>query len=190
LVDVNLKVEGWIRDVFVNYVGQPVRSGQPLIAVFSPELEALQANLLGAIRARDQTPVAQSADGLEYASRLVDTPRQRLRQLDVAEEELHAIEGSGRPASTVVFRSPMNGVIVEKNVVKGMHAAAGEMLYRIADLSVVRRPHRQHISVSQRTDPDTQGADRAAKQFRAAQARDVCERESEGGRSAGSDCPG
>ena len=137
LVDVNLKVEGWLRDVFVNYVGQPVRSGQPLIAVFSPELEALQANLLGAIRARDQTPVAQSADGLEYASRLVDTPRQRLRQLDVAEEELHTIERSGRPSSTVVFRSPMNGVIVEQNVVKGMHAAAGEMLYRIADLSVV-----------------------------------------------------
>jgi hypothetical protein len=31
----------------------------------------------------------------------------------------------------------MNGVIVETNVVKGMRAAAGEMLYRIADLTVV-----------------------------------------------------
>src|SRR5437762_2472085 len=30
LADVNLKIEGWIRELYVDYTGQAVRQGQPL----------------------------------------------------------------------------------------------------------------------------------------------------------------
>ena len=137
LMDVNLKMEGWLRDVHVTSVGQTVRAGQPLFTVYSTDLEALQTNFVGALRARDQTPVAQSADGSLYADRLVMTPRQRLKQLDVAEEELKDLEQTGRVPPATVFRAPLNGVVLESHAVRGMRVEPGQTLYRLADLSVV-----------------------------------------------------
>jgi RND family efflux transporter MFP subunit len=137
LMDVNLKVEGWLREVYVTYVGQMVRAGQPIFAVYSQDLEALQTNLVAALRARDQTPVARSADGSLYADRLVMTPRQRLKQLDIADQELQELEQTGRVPPTTTFRAPMNGVVVENHAVKGMRVEPGQTLYRLADLSVV-----------------------------------------------------
>ncbi len=137
LTDVNLKLDGWVRDVYVSFVGQRVRLGQSLFTVYSPELDAVQANLISALKARDQPPIAQAADGSTHVDRLVETPRQRLKQWDVADEDVRVLERTRRIPPGVVFRSPMNGVVIEKTVMRGMHVEAGQTLYRIADLSVV-----------------------------------------------------
>jgi Cu(I)/Ag(I) efflux system membrane fusion protein len=34
---VHLKTEGWIDKLFVNYVGQKVEVGDPLLAIYSPQ---------------------------------------------------------------------------------------------------------------------------------------------------------
>jgi multidrug efflux pump subunit AcrA (membrane-fusion protein) len=136
--DINLKVDGWLRDLFVSYVGQQVKAGQPLFTVFSPELDALQTNLIGAIRTREQTPApGPSSDNLQYADRLIDAPRQRLKQFDVADEELGALEKTRQVPPAVTLRSPTDGIVIEKHVIKGMHVDAGQTLYRIADLSTL-----------------------------------------------------
>ena len=36
--DVNVKVEGWIRELFVDYTGQSVQRGQPLFTLNSPQV--------------------------------------------------------------------------------------------------------------------------------------------------------
>lgn len=136
LMDVNLKVEGWIRDVHASYVGQRVKRGEPLVAVYSPELDAVQSNLLTALRGREQSASGLAAD-TSYADRVVDAPRRRLLQWGVSEQEVRALEQTGRIPPAVVFRSPMDGVVVEKAVMKGSHVQPGQTLYKIADLSVV-----------------------------------------------------
>src|SRR5688500_451160 len=42
LTDVNVKLEGWIRDLRVDYTGQLVRQGQPLFTLYSPDLLTTQ----------------------------------------------------------------------------------------------------------------------------------------------------
>ena len=46
LVDVNLRLEGWIRDLYVDYTGQPIQKGQPLFTLYSPDLLATQQEYL------------------------------------------------------------------------------------------------------------------------------------------------
>ena len=50
---VHTKVEGWIDQVFVDYTGQLVKKGQPLMTVYSPDMLASQRELLLAAKARD-----------------------------------------------------------------------------------------------------------------------------------------
>ncbi len=135
--DVNLKLEGWIRDLYVDYTGQPVRRGQPLFTLYSPDLLSTENEYLLALKTRDQLQQSQIEDARTRADSLVDAARERLRLWDLPSEQIDALERTRKAEPTVTFRSPANGFVVEKQAVKGMHVMPGQTLYRVVDLSVV-----------------------------------------------------
>jgi RND family efflux transporter MFP subunit len=136
-LDFNLKTSGWIRDVHVAYVGQSVRAGDPLFSVYSLELDALMANLLSTLQVRDQMPASRPGDASEVDNRPLETARLRLKQLDVADEEVRELEKERRLPAGLVFRSPMSGVVIDKTIVKGLRVEPGQTLFRLADLSAL-----------------------------------------------------
>lgn len=137
LADVNVKLDGWIRDLLVDYTGQAVAKGQPLFALYSPDLLATTNEYVLALKARDQLNQSQIGDARERADQLVAAAKQRLALWDLSEEELRALAERRQPLSVVTFRSPVDGVVMEKAAIKGMHVTAGQTLYKVADLSVV-----------------------------------------------------
>src|SRR5579859_263695 len=66
VVRVHPKVEGWIEKVYCDFMGAPVKKGDPLVTVYSPELLASQKEYLLALKARE---VMQDGDGIVEASR-------------------------------------------------------------------------------------------------------------------------
>jgi Cu(I)/Ag(I) efflux system membrane fusion protein/cobalt-zinc-cadmium efflux system membrane fusion protein len=135
--EVNLKVEAWIRDLYVNATGQAVRRGQPLFTFYSPDLLATQNEYLLALHTRDQLRASPVSDARDYAERLVEAARTRLALWDIPADQLEALERTRQPVTALVFPSPVSGVVVEKQAVQGMRAMPGETLYRISDLSTV-----------------------------------------------------
>ena len=137
LTDVNVKLEGWIRDLRVDYTGQLVRKGQPLFTLYSPELLTTQNEYLLALKSRDQMQTSQVADAREYANRLVDAARQRLSLWDLSPEQLAELERTRQPVEAVTFTSPASGFVLEKTAIQGMHVTPGQTLYKLADLASV-----------------------------------------------------
>lgn len=137
LTDVNLKIEGWIRDLHVDSTGEFVRRGQPLFTLYSPELLTTQQEYLLALKSRDQMAASQVADARAYADRLVEAARARLALWDLSAAQIRALETSRQPQTAMTFRSPASGVVIEKTAVQGLHVAPGQSLYKLADLSVV-----------------------------------------------------
>ena len=144
--EVNLKVEGWIRDLFVDYTGQAVARGQRLFTLFSPELLATENEYLLALRTRDELvaalptqsePTPQLAQSRDYADRLVAAARQRLALWDLPEAQIRTLEETRKPQALMTFTSPANGYVIEKQAIAGMRVMPGQTLYKIADLSVV-----------------------------------------------------
>jgi len=136
LTDFNLKLDGWIRDVYVTGVGQRVRKNDSLFTLASQELTGAQLQYLAALRSLQTLPPAQLADR-EYQERLIETPRQRLLYWDVPPDQLTALQEKGSALEAITFRSPSDGQIVEQSVVRGMHVRSGDTLYKIADTAVV-----------------------------------------------------
>jgi Cu(I)/Ag(I) efflux system membrane fusion protein/cobalt-zinc-cadmium efflux system membrane fusion protein len=134
---VNVKVDGYIRDLYVDYTGQPVRKGQPLFSLYSPELLTTENEYLLALKTRDQLQQSQIADARERADALVNAARQRLSLWDLPPEDITALEQTREPRTAVVFRSPAAGFVAEKTAVAGMHVTPGQSLYKVADVSVV-----------------------------------------------------
>jgi RND family efflux transporter MFP subunit len=137
LVDVNLKLEGWIRDLHVNFTGQLIHKGQPLFTLYSPDLLATQNEYLLALRARDQARTSEISDAREYADRILDAARQRLELWDLPPEEIAVLDETRQPRQVITFRSPAGGYVIDKQAVQGMHVTPGQTLYKLADLSVV-----------------------------------------------------
>ncbi len=131
VVDVNLRVGGWIEDLYVDFTGRAVRKGEPLFTMYSPELLAAQGEFQVALRA------AQSGGSADDGTRLVESARERLRLWQMTDEQIRALEAGGEPSTTVAIASPATGVVVEKMAVKGMRVEPGMTLYRIVDLSRV-----------------------------------------------------
>lgn len=137
LADVNLKLEGWIHDLYVDYTGKLVQEGDPLFTLYSPELLTTQQEYLLALRTRDHLRESQIADAREYADRLVESARQRIALWDLPPDQIHALDESRQAQTTVTFRSPVTGYVIEKQALEGQHVMPGQTLYKIADLSRV-----------------------------------------------------
>jgi RND family efflux transporter MFP subunit len=135
--DINVKLEGWIRDLYVDYTGQAIQKGQPLFTFYSPDLFNTQREYLLALKTRDQMQSSMIADAREHADQLVASARQRLALWDVPAEEIRGLEEKGQAPEIVTFRSPVSGFVIEKQALKGLHVMPGQSLYRVADLSVV-----------------------------------------------------
>lgn len=141
LATVAPKFEGWIEKLFVDYTGSPVRRGQPLAEVYSPELFATQQEFLTLLKwktkpGEDDSPGAGSLLTRD-ADSLVEAARQRLRLWDISDEQIKAIEETGKPIRTMVITSPADGVVIRKEAIQGMRFMSGEKLFDIADLSTV-----------------------------------------------------
>jgi membrane fusion protein, copper/silver efflux system len=132
---VNVKFSGFMEQVQANFVGRPVRKGEPLFSIYSPELFAAQEEYLLALRTRRTLAQAggMSADG----ETLVAAARRKLELWDVPRSEIERIERTGEPSRTVTFFSPASGVLTKKDVVPGMRVNAGDMPFEIVDLSRV-----------------------------------------------------
>ena len=94
MVTVTTKVQGWVEKVYVNYVGEPVRRGQPLFEIYSPELVQTEQELLSAIEYARAFPGAEEAR--RRAEALVDAARTRLSYWDIPPEQI--ARARARPA--------------------------------------------------------------------------------------------
>ncbi len=133
---VNIKVPGFVERVYVNFVGKRVREGDALFSMYSPELLVAEQEYLLALRTRDAFAGGQgtlAADG----EALVKAARRKLALWDVPAGEIERLERTGEPDKTIIFRSPVAGVVTKKDVVDGMQLEAGAMPYEIVDLSTV-----------------------------------------------------
>ena len=137
LADVNVKVAGWIEELYVDSTGQLIEAGQPLFTIYSPELLTTQQEYLIALESRAQIRESQLLDARVYADRLVDAARQRLVLWDLPPDEIQALEDRGETQRTMLFRAPVGGFVIDKHLVRGQHVTPGMSLYTVADLSAV-----------------------------------------------------
>jgi Cu(I)/Ag(I) efflux system membrane fusion protein/cobalt-zinc-cadmium efflux system membrane fusion protein len=137
LKDINIRIDGWVRHLNVDYTGQRVRKGDPLFILYSPEILATQREYLLAKTTRDALAQSHAEDIQHHAEQLVEAARQRLVAWDIAPVDVAKLEESGTPDGLTVFRSPFDGLVLEKPVIDGMHVTAGQTLYKVGDLSVV-----------------------------------------------------
>jgi membrane fusion protein, copper/silver efflux system len=126
MAQIHTKFDGVIEQLFVNYTGEAVRRGQPLLAIYSPDLLSTQQELLLA-----------AANKTDFGRTLYEAARRRLLLWDMSAGDIDAVVRSGKAVRSVIIRSPVDGVVLNKTAVVGARVMPADTLYQIADLRTV-----------------------------------------------------
>jgi len=129
LTDITLKFSGWVGKLYADALGKPVKKGQTLFTVYSPELLAAQEEYLEIRkRIKNNSPTGK---------KLLKAAQRRLRFWSLSNQQIESLEKRGFAQEYVPILSPISGIIINKSIVKGSAFKSGQQLFRIADLSKV-----------------------------------------------------
>ncbi|QDU74546.1 Cation efflux system protein CusB precursor [Bremerella volcania] len=131
--DVTLKMEGWLEELHVDYEGQTVKKGDALFDVYAPALFAAEEEFLTSLAYLKNPATSRT----RFAEENVKSARQKLRYLDMTDKQIDELARKGVVQKTLTFYSPISGIVIEKKAFEGKSIPAGQLLYRIADLSKV-----------------------------------------------------
>ncbi|MEC4669138.1 MAG: efflux RND transporter periplasmic adaptor subunit [Nitrospirota bacterium] len=137
IAHVNLRISGWVEDLFVDYTGQLVRKRQPLFTLYSPDLVAAQDEYLLALRAEEQVQDSPLPEVREQAAQMVQAARDRLRLWTITDQQITELARRGTAQTYLTIFSPIAGHVIDKQVFKGMFVEPQTKVYAIADLSAV-----------------------------------------------------
>lgn len=127
-------VPGRLDRLYVDFAGVQVNKGDHMVYIYSPELYAAQEELIQAIRygSEGQNPI-RNTPSLD----LVESAREKLRLLGLAEEQIRQIEQQDKPSDHLTIYSPASGIVIEKLKQEGDYVKTGERIYTVADLNQV-----------------------------------------------------
>ena len=117
------RFSGFVEKLFVSQTGDVVRAGQPLMRVWIQSSDVLvhEADYIGSLASNSQSQAASAAS--------------LLRQYGVPQSELDAMAKTGAPTRTIAITAPMNGTVMNKPIMEGMHFNAGDPLFQTTDVS-------------------------------------------------------
>ncbi|MDA9411311.1 efflux RND transporter periplasmic adaptor subunit [Bradyrhizobium sp. CCBAU 45384] len=124
---VAMRAESFVQKVADVTTGTRVKAGQPLMDIYSSAVASAAAEYLATI-------TSKVVGGVEMYGR---GSRQRLVNLDVPEPVIAEMERTRTAPVTISWSAPRDGIVLERNVIEGMRANPGDVLFRIADTSVV-----------------------------------------------------
>jgi Cu(I)/Ag(I) efflux system membrane fusion protein len=122
---VHTRIEGWIEKVFVNFTGDVVKAGEPMLTIYSPEMLASQEELLLAARAKEVMPS------------LFEAARRRLQLWDLSDDQIEQALRTGQPLRSITVHAPMRGFVIERNAFPNQKVTPDSDLYTITDLNRV-----------------------------------------------------
>ena len=127
---VQLRVSGWVQELPVSQTGEPVREGQPLLALLVPELFQSEQEFL------IESPSGDSASRHHGAGGPASV-RERLRLMGVPDAEILRLATERVAVKRLVLRSPVTGTVLERGVTQGQYVGPDTPLLTVADLSRV-----------------------------------------------------
>lgn len=137
LSEVQVRFAGWIQKVFVDATFQPVRKGQPLLTIYSPELVATENEYLLAKQNREFLAKSTVPGVASGATNLLSAATERLKQWVIPDREIEELEQTGKVKRELEVDSPASGLITERIALPNMYVQPGTKLYSVADLSTV-----------------------------------------------------
>lgn len=121
---ISMRADAFVEDVANVTTGDRIKKGENLFHFYSKEIATAGAEYATEMR-NGGKPGPDSGSAL------------RLKNLGVPTATIASIANERKMPQSIAYTSPRDGVVLERMVVSGMMAEAGDILFRIADMSKI-----------------------------------------------------
>lgn len=121
------KFSGFVEELFVSVTGAKVRAGAPLVRVWIESADILQK----------QSDLLTSLRGTTGRAEDVERAMRNLRLFGISDAVINRLRDTREPVRSIVLTAPADGTVLQKPALVGMRFAAGDTLFKTADLSKV-----------------------------------------------------
>ncbi len=130
-------VPGRLDRLYVDYTGVPVRKGDHMVYLYSPELSTAQTELLEALQRIQSGKNGEGSILNERAEAWIEDIREKFRLWGMTDAQIAEIEERGTASDHMTIYAPMGGIVIHKDLLEGSYVKTGTRIYTIADLSHV-----------------------------------------------------
>lgn len=120
------RVDGRLDEVYINYTGEQVVKGQPMVKIWSPTLIKSEVELFETLR---------GGEGNDPS--MIKGSEEKLIQYGLTQEQIEEIKKNQKPDLYITLRAPISGVVTTKIANLGQFVKEGQEMYMINDLSSV-----------------------------------------------------
>ena len=114
-----VRAEGWIEKLYVRAIGETVKKGDPLFALYSPEIATALGEYANARKRKSQS--------------LIKFAKERLSALGLSEQSLRAALKDKKSTSSVIFHAPQDGVVTTLGIRDGSFVAKNTVAFEITN---------------------------------------------------------
>ncbi|MBZ5683285.1 MAG: efflux RND transporter periplasmic adaptor subunit [Acidobacteriia bacterium] len=137
LANISARIGGRIDKLHVDYTGQPVRRGQSIAEIYSPEILTSAEEYKLALENRKRLGSNAEPLAVSGADELIAASRRRLELWGLTPQQIDTIASSDKPQIDLTIYSPASGIVSERKVTQGQYVNAGDVLYTVTDLSTI-----------------------------------------------------
>ncbi|NNC95354.1 MAG: efflux RND transporter periplasmic adaptor subunit, partial [Chitinophagales bacterium] len=116
-------IGGRIEHLYISFTGEEVRRGQKIADIYSPELVAAQKELLELQKFENSNPA------------IFNSAKQKLKNWKFTDAQINEVLERGTVVETFPIYADHSGVVQSKDVNSGDYVRAGQVLFRVQDLS-------------------------------------------------------
>lgn len=110
---------GQIHDVRIDFTGAPIREGEVMATIYSPEVVSAQRELIEAYRTRDRSP------------EMYESVVRKFKLWKFSEQQIQQILERGEVQTHMEILSPVNGFVMKRNVQNDQHVVEGTIIYEV-----------------------------------------------------------
>ena len=122
LTDVVSRFDGYITKLYANKTYMTIKKDAPLYSIYSQEIQSIQGEL----------EIAK-----EFNKNIYNSSLQKLDNLAITKKEQEKIKNSKIDSNGILITSPVNGILIEKNINNSSSVKKTEMLLQIASLDKI-----------------------------------------------------
>jgi len=132
LTTISSRISGRVEKLFVKYNFQPIRKGQKILEIYSPELLTAQRDLLYLLKSDKEN------------AQLIDGAKEKLRLLGASDQQIDQLMSTGKESASFSIYSQTEGYIVssgenqdgqsELDAREGMYVTASQVIFKVANV--------------------------------------------------------
>ena len=122
LFDIVSRFDGYITKLYANKTYMTIKKDAPLYSIYSQEIQSIQGEL----------EIAK-----EFNKNIYNSSLQKLDNLAITKKEQEKIKNCKIDSNGILITSPVNGILIEKNINNSSSVKKAEMLLQIASLDKI-----------------------------------------------------